>query len=37
MPDTLEEHGGKVSVGSRTITNLRLADATDALDAEEQK
>ena len=26
MSDALEEHDGKVSVGGRTITNLRFAD-----------
>ena len=34
--DTLEEHDGKVSIGGRTITNLRFADDIDAL-AEEEK
>ena len=26
MSDDLEEHDGKVSIGSRNITNLRFAD-----------
>ena len=26
MSDALEEHAGKVSIGGRTITNLRLAN-----------
>ena len=26
MPDALEEHDGKVSIGGRNITNLRFAD-----------
>ena len=32
MPDALEEHDGKVSIGGRNITNLRFAD-----DIEEQE
>ena len=36
MSDALEEHDGKVSIGGRNITNLRLADDTDALAEEEQ-
>ena len=32
----LEEHDGKVSIGKRTITNLRFADDIDALAEEEQ-
>ena len=31
MSDALEEHGGKVSIGGRNITNLRFADDVDAL------
>ena len=37
MSDALEEHDGKVSIGSRNITNLQFADDTDALAAEEQE
>ena len=36
MSDALEEHDGKVSIGGRNITNLRLADDIDALAEEEQ-
>ena len=36
MSDALEEHDGKVSIGSRNITNLRFADDIDALAEEEQ-
>ena len=36
MSDALEENNGKVSIGSRNITNLRFADDIDAL-AEEEK
>ena len=31
IPDALEEHDGKVSIGRRNITNLRFADDIDAL------
>ena len=31
MSAALEEHDGKVSIGGRTITNLRFADDIDAL------
>ena len=31
VSDTLEEHDEKVSMGGRTITNLRFADGIDAL------
>ena len=31
VSDALEEHDGKVSIGGRTITNLRLTDNIDAL------
>ena len=31
MSDALEEHDVKVSIGGRTITNLRFADDIDAL------
>ena len=37
MSDALEEHGGKVSVGGRNISNLRFADDIDALAEEEQE
>ena len=36
MPDALEEHDGKVSIGGRNIINLRFADDKGAL-AEEEK
>ena len=36
MPDALEDHDGKVSIGGRNITNLRFADDIDALAEEEQ-
>ena len=31
MTDALENHEGSVSIGGRTITNLRFADDIDAL------
>ena len=37
MSDALEEHDGKVSIGGRTITNLRFADDIDVLAEEEQE
>ena len=37
MSYALEEHDGKVSIGRRTITNLRFADDIDALAEEEQE
>ena len=37
MPDTLEEHVGKVSTSARNITNLRFADDIDALTEEEHE
>ena len=37
MPDALEEHDGKISIGGRKITNLRFADDKDALAEEEQE
>ena len=37
MSDALEEYDGKVSIGGRTITDLRFADDTNALAEEEQK
>ena len=36
MSDALKEHGGKVSISGRNITNLRFADGIDALAEEEQ-
>ena len=36
MPYALEEHDGKVSIGGRTNTNLRLTDDIYALAEEEQ-
>ena len=37
MYGALEEHGGKVSIGGRTITNLRFDDDIDALAEEMQE
>ena len=37
MSDALEEHGGRVSIGGRNITNLRFADDIDALAEEGQE
>ncbi|MEW8548524.1 MAG: hypothetical protein AB2693_33905 [Candidatus Thiodiazotropha sp.] len=37
MSDALEEHGGKVNIGGRTIINLRFADDIDALAEDEQE
>ena len=37
MSDALEEHGRRVSIGHRNITNLELADDIDALAEEEQE
>ena len=37
MSDALEEHGGKVSIGGRNITNLQFANDIDALAEEEQE
>ena len=37
MSDALDEHDGKVSIGGRNITNLRLVDNIDALAEEEQE
>ncbi|WP_419593397.1 hypothetical protein [Thiolapillus sp.] len=34
VTDALEDHEGAVSIGSRTITNLRLADNIDGLAGE---
>ena len=36
MTDALEEHEGTVSIGGRTITNLRFADDIDGLAGEEE-
>ena len=37
MSDAREEHDGKISIGSRTITSLRFADDIDVLAKEEQE
>ena len=37
MPDALDEHEGKVSIGGRNIINLRFANDIDALPQEEQE
>ena len=37
MTDGLEDYKGSVSIGGRTITNLRFADDTDALARKEEK
>ena len=37
MTDVLEDHEGTVSIGGRTITNLRFADDIDGLAEEEEK
>ena len=37
MPDGLEEHDEKVSIGGRNITRLRFADGIGALAEEEQE
>ena len=37
MTDALEDHEGTVSIGGRTITNLRFADDTDGLAGEEKE
>ena len=37
MTDTLENHEGTVSIGGRTITNLRFADDIDGLAGEEEE
>ena len=36
MTDALEDHEGTVSIGGRTITNLRFADDIDRLAEEEE-
>ena len=35
MTDALEDHEGTVSIGGRTITNIRFADDIDGLAGEE--
>ena len=35
--DALEDHGGTVSIGGRTITNIRFADDIDGLAGEEEE
>ena len=37
MTDALEDHEGTVSIGGRTITNLRLADDIDGLAGDEEE
>ena len=37
MTDALEDHEGTVSIGGRTITNLRFADDFDGLPGEEEE
>ena len=37
MTDALEDHEGTVSVGGRTITNLRFADDIDGLAGEKDE
>ena len=37
MKDALEDHEGTVSIGGRTITNLRFADDIDGLAGEEEE
>ena len=37
MTDALADHEGTVSIGGRTITNLRFADDTDDLAGEEEE
>ena len=37
MTDTLEDHEGTVSIGGRTIPNLRFADDIDGLAGEEEE
>ena len=37
MIDALEDHEGTVSIGDRTITNLRFADDIDGLAGEEKE
>ena len=37
MTDALEDHDGTVSIGGRTITNLRFADDIDGLAGEKEE
>ena len=37
MTDALEDHEGTVSIGGRTLTNLRFADDIDGLAGEEEE
>ena len=37
MTDALEDHEGTVSIGGRTVTNLRFADDIDGLAGEEKE
>ena len=37
MTDALEDHEGTVSIGGRTITNLRFADGLDGSAGEEEE
>ena len=37
MTDGLEDHEGTVSIGGKTITNLRFADDVDGFAGEEEK
>ena len=37
MTDALQDHEGTVSIGGRTITNLRFADDIDGLAGEEEE
>ena len=37
MIDALEDHEGTVSIGGKTITNLRFADDIDGLAGEEEE
>ena len=37
MTDALDDHEGTISIGSRTITNLRFADDIDGLAGEEEE
>ena len=37
MTDALEDHQGTVSIGGRTITNLRFADDIDGLAEKRRK
>ena len=37
MPDALGDHEGTVSIGGRTITNIRFADDIDGLAGEEEE